>query len=149
MSSSRREPEAAPAPQAAIEKGQANGLSGEARVKKIKEIIEKKAMAAIKAALVELIEIIKEQINEYTAEVRATSRWKRAAYGSDYYDVMNDGADGEVEEISAEKWEQSWGGMVDGRERERMARASSRGLHRRQLHVGMSALMTCPPDVRG
>ena len=131
MSSSRREPEAAPAPQAAIEKGQANGLSGEARVKKIKEIIEKKAMAAIKAALVELIEIIKEQINEYTAEVRATSRWKRAAYGSDYYDVMNDGADGEVEEISAEKWEQSWGGMVDGRERER-----NRGW--RELRVGAS-----------
>ena len=87
-------------------------------MKKIKEIIEKKAMAAIKAALVELIEISKEQINEYMAEVRATSRWKRAAYGSDYYDVMNDGVDGEVEEISAEKWEQSWGGMVDGRERE-------------------------------
>ena len=88
-------------------------------------------MAAVKAALVELIEISKEQINEYMAEVRATSRWKRTAYGSDYYDVMNDGADDEVEEISAEKWEQSWGGMVDGRERER-----NRGW--RELRVGAS-----------
>ena len=43
---------------------------------------------------------------------------KRAAYGSDYNDVMNDGADDEVEEISAEKWEQSsWSnrGAASGR----------------------------------